>query len=94
MIRRIVLKNFMSHQHTVIEPVAASRRAHPSAETDASDTNGLTVLVGENNSGKSAIVTALQTVAQNASGDFMVRHGEKECEVTIETCECNPLTRP
>ena len=89
MIRRIVLKNFMSHEFTVIEPVAATNRALSAADDDSQiQTNGLTVLIGDNNSGKSAIVAALQTVAQNASGDFMVRHGEKECQVTIETCEC------
>ena len=96
MIRRIVLKNFMSHEHTVIEPVAARNHALSSETPDLvgrqtspiPETNGLTVLIGDNNSGKSAIVAALQTVAQNASGDYMVRHGEKECEVTVETCEC------
>ncbi len=90
MIRRIVLKNFMSHEFTVIEPVAGTDRAQSknSGASSSSQTNGLTVLIGDNNSGKSAIVSALQTVAQNASGDFMVRHGEKECEVIIETCEC------
>lgn len=70
MIRKIILHNFMSHAHTVIEP------AH-----------GLTVLVGENNCGKSAIVEALQILCQNASGDWMVRHGENECRVLVETDE-------
>ena len=46
---------------------------------------GLTVLIGDNNSGKSALVTALQVISQNLKGDFMVRHGEKECHVTVET---------
>src|SRR3954469_19919904 len=46
---------------------------------------GLTVILGPNNCGKSAIVSALQTVCGDHSGDFMVRHGEKECAVTIET---------
>jgi DNA repair exonuclease SbcCD ATPase subunit len=68
MIRRIELKNFMSHRHTVVDLA-----------------EGLTVLVGENNCGKSAIVIALQVLSQNVSGDFMVRHGEKECSVKVET---------
>ena len=46
MIRRLELRNFMSHQHTVL---------------DLND--GLTVLVGENNCGKSAVVSALQVLA-------------------------------
>jgi exonuclease SbcC len=68
MIKKIVLENFMSHAHTVIEP------AH-----------GLTVLVGPNNCGKSAVVEALRAVCENTKTDFMVRHGEKEAIVTIET---------
>lgn len=68
MIRRITLKNFMSHRETEIIPA-----------------QGLTVLVGDNNCGKSAVVTALLTLCGNLSGDFMVRHGESECSVTVET---------
>ena len=67
-IRRLELRNFMSHKHSVLE-----------------FSDGLTVLVGENNCGKSAVVSALQVLSQNISGDFMVRHGEKECSVTVET---------
>lgn len=46
---------------------------------------GLTILTGPNNCGKSAFVTALQVLAENAAGDFMVRHGSKECRVIVET---------
>jgi exonuclease SbcC len=46
---------------------------------------GLTVLVGPNNCGKSAVVSALQTLCNNASGDYMVRHDEKEAQITVET---------
>ena len=46
---------------------------------------GLTVIVGPNNCGKSAIVSALQTLCGDHDGDFMVRHGEKLCQVTVET---------
>ena len=68
MIKRIELTNFMSHEHTVIEPAA-----------------GLTVLVGPNNCGKSAVVAALQILAYNESSKYVVRHGEKECSVRLET---------
>jgi hypothetical protein len=68
MIRRIRLKNFMSHVDTVI---------------DLAD--GLTVLVGPNNSGKSAVVEAIQAVCQNNPTKYMVRHGENECLVALET---------
>lgn len=73
MIRKIILENYMSHARTVIEPAVNESGG------------GLTVLVGPNNCGKSAVVSALQTLAYNASGDYMVRHGEKETKVTVET---------
>jgi exonuclease SbcC len=46
---------------------------------------GLTVLIGPNNCGKSAVASALETIARATRGDFMVRHGEKLCSVTVET---------
>lgn len=49
--------------------------------------SGLTVLVGENNCGKSAVVAALQILCNNAGGDYMVRHGQKECRIVVETDE-------
>src|SRR5438067_1797551 len=49
--------------------------------------DGLTALVGPNNCGKSAVVDAIQTVCENARGSYMLRHGQKECGVTIETAE-------
>jgi hypothetical protein len=48
---------------------------------------GLTVLVGPNNCGKSAVVSALLTICGENDGDFMVRHGEKHARVTVETAE-------
>jgi DNA repair ATPase RecN len=68
MITRIELKNFMSHQHTVIEPAA-----------------GLTVLVGPNNIGKSAVVAALQILCRNERSNYVMRHGERECSVAVTT---------
>jgi len=68
MIRRIELTNFMSHEHTVIEPA-----------------EGLTVLVGPNNCGKSAVVTALQILCHNDNSTYVTRHGQKECSVRVET---------
>lgn len=67
MIRRIELRNFMSHSHTVIEPAA-----------------GLTVLIGPNNCGKSAVVAALQILCDNDNSTYVMRHGEKECSVSVE----------
>ncbi len=68
MIRKIILENFMSHAHTVIELA-----------------EGLTVLVGPNNCGKSAIVAAIEALCNNTAGAFMVRHSQNNCRVTIET---------
>lgn len=52
---------------------------------------GLTVLVGPNNCGKSAVITALQTLCYNERGGFMMRHGETECRVAVETDEGHKL---
>src|SRR6476620_11343366 len=68
MIMRIELMNFMSHEHTVIEPAP-----------------GLTVLVGPNNCGKSAVVAGLQILCHNENSTYVLRHGERECLVKVET---------
>lgn len=47
--------------------------------------DGLTVLVGPNNCGKSAFVTALQILCHNSNSGFVLRHGEKKCDVIVET---------
>lgn len=59
-IRRIELRNFMSHARTVIEPA-----------------DGLTVLVGPNNCGKSAVVAALQILCHNETSTYVMLHGEQ-----------------
>jgi len=46
---------------------------------------GLTVLIGPNNVGKSAIIAALQILCYNDNSTYVMRHGEKQCSVTIET---------
>lgn len=46
---------------------------------------GLTVLVGANNVGKSAVVAALQILARNENSTYVMRHGAKECSVRVET---------
>ena len=47
--------------------------------------DGLTVLVGPNNCGKSAVVTALQILCHNGNSHYVLRHHERECSVTVTT---------
>lgn len=67
MIRRITLKDFMSHKNTVI---------------DLDD--GVTVLTGPNNIGKSAVVEAIRCVAENPASQELIRHGASKAVVSIE----------
>lgn len=46
---------------------------------------GLTVLVGPNNVGKSAVVAALQILCHNENSTYVTRHGAKQCSVKVET---------
>jgi exonuclease SbcC len=46
---------------------------------------GLTVLVGPNNVGKSAVVAALQILCHNENSTYVLRHGTKQCSVKVET---------
>ena len=45
---------------------------------------GLTLITGENNCGKSAVAIALEAVGGQTIGPFMLRHGEKEAKVILE----------
>jgi AAA ATPase domain len=57
--------------------------SHARTEIDLAD--GLTVLTGPNNCGKSAVVAALQILATNGRSKHVMRHGAKFCRVTVET---------
>jgi chromosome segregation ATPase len=48
---------------------------------------GVNVLIGPNNCGKSAVVEAIRAVTENPRGNYMIRHGAKECQVILETGE-------
>ena len=48
-------------------------------------TEGVNVLIGPNNCGKSAVVEAIRAVCENTRGNYMIRHGAKESQVLIET---------
>ncbi len=76
MLTRLQLKNFMSHVDTTLD-------LGP----------GLNVITGPNNCGKSAIVAAIQLVCRNhLTGDVVVRHGAKECSVTLWTDDGHEVT--
>lgn len=62
------------------------------ADTALELADGLTVLVGPNNCGKSAVVSALEAVVRGQPGEFMLRHGAKSCEVTVETSDGHAVT--
>jgi len=43
------------------------------------------VLIGPNNCGKSAVVSALQVLCSNPTSTYVLRHGAKECKIIVET---------
>jgi hypothetical protein len=57
--------------------------SHGRTEIELAD--GLTVLTGPNNCGKSAVVAALQILATNGRTTHVMRHGAKTCRITVET---------
>ncbi len=57
------------------------------ARTVIEPADGLTVLVGPNNCGKSAVVAALQILCHNDNSTYVTRHNERECTVTVETSD-------
>src|ERR1700749_1604563 len=54
---------------------------------------GLTVLIGPNNCGKSAIIHALEIICYNSdAADYAIRHGAKKAVVTVETQDADGIT--
>lgn len=51
-----------------------------------------TVLIGDNRSGKTAILRALRALITNKSGNGFIRRGRPLCAVTLETSEGNVIT--
>lgn len=68
MIKSISIKNFESHEDTVIH-----------------FSQGLNLLVGESNSGKSSIIRSAAAVVNNQWSKEMVRNGCNSCKVKMET---------
>lgn len=68
MIKKVILRNFESHENTEIE-----------------FTNGLNLVIGQSNQGKSSIVRAIAMVVANRFDKDCVRTGCDFCSVTLET---------
>ena len=69
MIKRLELIDFESHKHTVIEDFS----------------NGLNLLVGDSNSGKSSLLRAIKLAAYNMYDPGCVRIGATKCVVRVDT---------
>ena len=67
--------------------VLSNFMAHAQTELNLAD--GLTVLVGPNNIGKSTVAVALKILARNTNSNFVMQHEQKECSITVETSEGN-----
>jgi len=55
------------------------------------EVDGLTVITGPNNSGKTALMRAVRGVFTNAKGSSFVRHGTDACEVGVEFADGNEV---
>ena len=74
------------HQEPMIEKIVLSNfMAH--AQTELKLADGLTVLVGPNNIGKSTVAVALKILARNTNSNFVMQHSQKECSVSVHTSE-------
>jgi exonuclease SbcC len=62
-------------------------RNFQSIEDATVEIDGLTVVTGTNNAGKSAFFRAIRGALTNARGSDFVRHGAKHCTVDIEDTE-------
>lgn len=77
-IKKLIIENFQSHKYTVID----------------FDENGVNVIVGETDVGKSAILRALYFLLFNKyQGDWFIRTGESECRVTAEFSDGSIISR-
>jgi predicted ATPase len=59
--------------------------AHANTQIELAD--GLNVIVGPNNIGKSTIATAIKIVSRNSQSNFVMQHDQKECSINVETSE-------
>lgn len=76
-ITQIKLKNFQDHADTTID-----------------FTNGINLIVGSSDAGKSAILRAINLVFHNNfKRDTYIRHGEKECSVSVKFSDGVEVTR-
>ena len=66
-LKTVILKNFQSHKYSVIE-----------------FDRGLNVIVGPSDTGKSSIIRAIKWALYNEpSGDYFIRKGETDVEVSL-----------
>lgn len=76
-ITQVKLKNFQDH-----------------ADTTVDFTNGINLIVGSSDAGKSAILRAINLVFHNNfKRDTYIRHGEKECSVSVKFSDGVEVTR-
>lgn len=69
MLKRIELWDFEAHEHTVVDDLS----------------QGLNLICGESNAGKTSIVRALKLAAYNEFDPRSVRTGKTKCKVLVET---------